>query len=78
MVQTTNKLMALIAAQFGKMLEHHNKTIPEESRGIMPSKKRARQISIDLRKSLAEYRKISIKETKENKNADGKKHHSTN
>ena len=78
MVQTTNKIMALITAQYEKMLEQHNKTLPDESRGIMPSKKRARKISIDLGKSLAEYRKISIKETKENKNADGKKHHSTN
>ena len=78
MAQTTNKIMALITAQYEKMLEQHNKTLPEESRGIMPSKKRARKLSVDLGRHLAEYRKISIKETKENKNADGKIHNSTN
>ena len=57
------------------MLQHHKKTDvdDEESRGFLPSKRRARTESTKLQKCLLEYRKISVKEGKAEQNANGKK-----
>ena len=72
MAQTTNKVMAVIEKLFQEMRKHHEKTEVEKE-GFIPSKRRARNASMELTHALKEYRSVSNKESGLGQNANGKK-----